>query len=359
MAFVKNKRVKGPATRVLTFGVVVLGVVATSILSRPAFAQGFFPLNFGAHLGSLNLSFTELDWNHKTGDFVIPGTIYGKSKSSDFRADRANGNDKVGFITLIGHVVVHTSSMGQRAARTSQPLTITADQLRYDYRSSIYTATGNVKVAQAGANLSAPLMRLDDSSRLASLSGGVHYQEPNGRALTTDSLTYHTDTGDYLAPGALSGSSPSEGGFSADSASGNGPRNDVTLVGDVVVHKLGGFRNIGDTSAPVTLECDTLKIQGATKMYTASGNARVLQGTRTMSAPLMQLNDTTHILTMTGGVKASQPPSSSFQAPEVVYNTETEDFRALGGVHATIPVRQFAKKSPSPKPTPTPYKRST
>jgi lipopolysaccharide export system protein LptA len=337
----------------------MLAGAATVLAFSTANAQGFFPLNFGAHLGSLSLSFTELDWNHKTGDFVIPGTIYGKSQTSDFRADRANGNDKAGFITLIGHVVVHSASMGQRAARTAQPLTITADQLRYDYRTTVYTATGDVRVVQAGATLTAPLIRLDDANRVANLSGGVHYQETNGRALQTDSLTYHTDSGDYLVPGSLSGSSPSEGSFSADSASGNSRRNDVTLVGDVVVHKLGGFRNIGNSGAPVTLLCDTLKIDGVKRLYTATGNARVLQGNRTMTAPLMQLNDVTHILTMTGGVKASEPPASSFQAPEVVYNTETEDFRAMGGVHATIPIRQFGKKSPSPKPTPAASKRPT
>lgn len=314
------------------------------------------PLNFGNRFGGMNLTFSGINWNLKTGDFVIPGTIYGKSPSADFHADRANGNDKVGYITLIGHVVIHTRTLGAKGARAGQPLTLMADQLRYDYRNNLYVATGDVRATQAGAILTAPVMRLDDANHVANLSGGVHYQEAGGRALQTDALTYHTDSGDYVVPGSLSGSSPTEGSFSADSASGNGARNDATLVGDVVVHKLGGFRNVGSSAEPITLTCDTLNMQGATKMYTASGNVHVLQGRRTMTAPLMRLDDNTHVLTMTGGVKANEPPSSSFEAPEVVYNTVTEDFRAMGGVHATIPVRQFTKKSPSPKPTPTPRK---
>lgn len=324
----------------------------------PARAQAILPLGFGGRFGTLNLSFSELDWNHKTGDFVIPGAIYGKSATTDFRADRANGNDTAGYITLIGHVIVHSTGSAGPTARSRQPLTITADSLRYDYHSDVYTATGNARAAQAGAVLSAAVMRLDNPNHLANLSGGVHYQESNGRQLNTGALTYHTDSGDYLVPGALNGSSGTEGSFSADSASGNGERNDTTLVGDVIVHKLGGFRNIGNSAEPVTLQCDTLKVLGQQKMYTATGNVRVMQGARTMTAPLMVLNDNTHVLTMTGGVKASEPPSSSFMAPEVVYNTETEDFRALGGVHATIPVRQLGgKKSPTPKPTPTPSKK--
>jgi len=311
------------------------------------------PFIFGKGVGSLNLSFTELDENQKTGDFVIPGEIVGKSSDTDFRADRANGNTKSQYITLIGHVVIHTKGSGHTGP-SGQPLTLTSDQLRYDYRNAVYTATGNVKAVQGGDTLTASVMRLDDVAHVADLSGNVRYQAATGRTIATDALTYHIDGGDFVSPGPLTGGG-SDGTFSADSASGNGIRGDVTLVGDVVVHKLGGFRNVGNSSEPITLTSTTLVVQNDTKQYTASGHVKVVQGDRTMTAPLMRLDDNTHVLTMTGGVHASQPPSSSFEAPEVIYNTETEDFRALGGVHATVPVKQIGHKQtprPSPKPSP-------
>jgi len=325
--------------------------LATPLSAVAAGPPEQFPLSFPSRLGNLSLSFTEFDWNQKTGDFIIPGEIKGKTAKSDFRADRANGNDKVGYITLIGHVVVHSQGGGQ-GARAGQPVSVTSDQLRYDYRAGIYTATGNVHASQGDATLAAAAMRLDDTGRVADLSGGVHYQEAGGRSLSTQALTYHTDNGDYLVPGQLSGNAP-DGSFSADSASGNGPHNDVTLVGDVVVHKLGGFRKVGDSNQPITLECTTLQVQSSQKLYTASGHVKVIQGARVMTAPLMRLDDNTHVLKMTGGVHAIEPPSSTFDAPEVIYNTETQDFRALGGVHATVPVNALSRKaSPKPKSTP-------
>jgi len=334
-----------------------LGLACAAALVTASAARGdAFPLSFSSRLGSLSLSFTEFDWNQKTGDFVIPGEIKGKTTSSDFRADRANGNDKLGYITLIGHVVVHSQG-GGHGPRAGQPVSVTSDQLRYDYRAGIYTATGNVHASQGDATLAASVMRLDDSAHVANLSGGVHYQSGAGRNLDTQALTYHTDSGDYLVPGQLSGSG-SDGSFSADSASGNGARNDVTLVGDVVVHKLGGFRKLGDSGEPITLTCTTLQAQSSQKLYTASGHVKVIQGDRVMTAPLMRLDDNTHVLKMTGGVHAVEPPSSSFDAPEVIYNTETEDFRALGGVHATVPVNALSRKA-SPKPKSTPRSKST
>jgi hypothetical protein len=167
-------------------------------------------------------------------------------------------------------------------------------------------------------------------------------------------------TGDFVMPTAVTGHS-SDGTFRGDRAFGNSKRDEITLVGNVVVHKLGGVSKDGKKpTEPVTLTCDKLQIQNKVKLYTATGHVKVVQGDKTLTAPLMRLNDMTHDAALTGGVHAEEPPDRTFDSAEVLYNTKSEDFKALGGVQATFPINA----SPSPpafpgapaSPTPSPVK---
>jgi hypothetical protein len=153
-------------------------------------------------------------------------------------------------------------------------------------------------------------------------------------------------TGDFVMPSAVTGHS-SDGTFRGDRAFGNSKRDEITLVGHVMVHKLGGVSKDGKKpTEPVTLTCDKLEIQNKVKLYTATGHVKVVQGDKTLTAPLMRLNDVTHDAALTGGVHADEPPDRTFDSAEVLYNTKSEDFKALGGVQATFPL----KASPTPMP---------
>ena len=167
-------------------------------------------------------------------------------------------------------------------------------------------------------------------------------------------------TGDFVMPSAVTGHS-SDGTFRGDRAFGNSKRDEITLVGHVMVHKLGGVSKDGKKpTEPVTLTCDKLEIQNKVKLYTATGHVKVVQGDKTLTAPLMRLNDVTHDAALTGGVHAEQPPDRTFDSAQVLYNTKSEDFKALGGVQATFPIN--ASPSPAPNagipgsPTPSPVK---
>jgi hypothetical protein len=154
-------------------------------------------------------------------------------------------------------------------------------------------------------------------------------------------------TGDFVMPSTVTGHS-TDGNFRADRAFGNSKRDEITLVGHVLVHRLGGMGKDGKTpSEPVTLTCDKLEVRSKAKLYTATGNVKVVQGGKTLTAPLMKLDDNSHDAALTGGVHAEEPPDRSFDSAEVLYNTKSEDFKALGGVQATFPL----KSSPSPLPS--------
>jgi hypothetical protein len=153
-------------------------------------------------------------------------------------------------------------------------------------------------------------------------------------------------TGDFVMPSAVTGHS-TDGTFRGDRAFGNSKRDEITLVGHVMVHKLGGVSKDGKKpTEPVTLTCDKLEIRSKAKLYTATGHVKVVQGGKTLTAPLMKLDDNTHDAALTGGVHAEEPPDRTFDSAEVLYNTKSEDFKALGGVQATFPI----KSSPTPLP---------
>ncbi|MDQ2817681.1 MAG: hypothetical protein M3T49_05645 [Candidatus Eremiobacteraeota bacterium] len=149
-------------------------------------------------------------------------------------------------------------------------------------------------------------------------------------------------SGDFVIPGAVSGRS-SDGDFRADRASGNIRRDQITMIGHVRAHRLGGVGGLGQPQEPVTLTCDQLSIAIKAKLYVASGNVRVLQGNKVLTAPYMRLDDNSHQSELRGGVHAEQPPDRTFDAAQVFYNTRSQDFKAAGGVQATFPI---AKPTP-------------
>jgi lipopolysaccharide export system protein LptA len=296
------------------------------------------PARADARIGKFTVTFAEGVF-HRNGDFVIPGAVTGVSSDGDFKADRAFGNYQSQDVTLVGHVLMH-QHVASGKGPPQPPMTLTSDQLRVQGRpTSIYTATGKVVVVQGNRQLHSDYLQLNDITHQGLLRGNVSAQE-NDRVVNSAEIHYDTQSGAIVVPGELTGFS-SDTDFRADRGVGNQKAGTFTMTGNVVVHRFGNYGKTNDSSEPLTLWCDKLDIANKPQTtYTATGNVKVAQGDRTLVAPVLKLNDTTHIATMTGGVHGEEPPASTFDSAELIYNTETEDFKALGGVKATFPFRR-------------------
>jgi len=303
-----------------------------------------------AKIGKFTVTFAEGVF-HRNGDFIIPGAVNGVSPDGDFKADRAFGNYQRQDVTLVGHVVMHQRAI-QSHGPPQPPMTLTSNQLRVEGKTDIYTATGSVVVVQGNRQLHSDYLRLDNSTHEGILRGGVVAQE-NDRVVNTNEVHYNTLSGSLLVPSALTGFS-SDTDFRADRAVGNNKAGSFTMIGNVVVHRFN-YGKANNSSEPLTLWCDKLDITNRPQAtYTATGHVKVAQGDRTLVAPMLRLNDTTHIADMTGGVHGEEKPDRTFDAAELLYNTQTEDFKALGGVKATFPFRRAAfapTATPSPGPS--------
>lgn len=324
---------------------LAIAAAANMLLANPAAAStqvGKFTVNFALGIFQHN------------GDFVIPGQTTGVSPDGDFRADRATGNYQRHQVTLIGHVLLHQRVASQPGRPPQPPMTLTSDQLSIDGSVSMYTATGSVKAVQGARTILADYMQLNDKTHDATLRNNVHAAEA-GRVVDTQELHFNTVSGALLVPVPLTGHG-TDGDFRADRADGNQRSGTFTLYGNVVVHRLGGTAKIGGSQEPVTLYCDRLDIANATKLYVADGHVRVIQAGRTLSGPHLQLDGVTHIATMTGGVHGTQNPNRTFDAAQLIYNTETEDFKVLGGVRMTFP---FQRGTPAPRPSGSPSPQPT
>jgi lipopolysaccharide export system protein LptA len=288
-----------------------------------------------ARIGRFTVNFAEGVFQ-RNGDFVIPGAVNGKSPDGDFKADRAFGNYQRQDVTLVGHVLLH-----QRVApgKNAQPMTLTANQLRIAGKPATYTATGSVVVTQQNRRVTADFLRLDERTHQGLLRGNVSAQE-NDRVVQSQEVQYNVASGAIAVPGQLNGFS-SDSDFRADRGVGNQKAGTFTMTGNVIVHRFGNYTKANNSTEPLTMWCDKLDItQHPQLTYTATGNVRIAQGDRTLTGPVLTLNDATHTATMKGGVHGEEPPDRTFDAAEVIYNTVTEDFKALGGVRATFPFRR-------------------
>jgi lipopolysaccharide export system protein LptA len=311
-------------------------------------ASGDLRLSGGVHgtqPPDRTFSTRELTYNIDSGAISVPSHVRGSSREGDFAADRVTGNVKDHAYDLIGHAVVHSS--GKRAKGPPQtPSALAADRIHVDDTAKRYVAEGHAVASQATRTVSAPLMTFDGQTHLVRLTGGVHATEQPDRSADTAEVIYHSDTGDIIAPAQVSGRSSTDA-FRADRATGNTKQNLFELSGNVVMRR----QRPGDKD-PTVLTATTVRIDGNARIYTASGNPKVVQGTRSMTGQVMSLDDTTHLLHVTGGVHAEQPPGRTFDTPELTYDTQSENFKMLGGIMAIFPLSRAS-------PTPTPFPRPT
>lgn len=325
--------------RTLSIMLAFVFCVCAALALTPAPALAF------VQVGKFTINF-ELGDFKRNGDFVVPGLVTGVSPDGDFRADRAIGNLQRSQVTLVGHVLLHQRFPSPHGP-PQPPMTLTSDQFHIDSKVKVYTATGSVRVVQGARTLVADVVQLNDATHDTIATGNVRVQDTT-RSMDSQEVHYNTVTGNLLVPVSVTGRS-ADGDFRADRASGDQRSGTFSLFGNVVAHKLGGISKNGKSHDTVTLQCDQLDITSQTKEYNASGNVRVSQANRIISAPHLALNDTTHVATMTGGVHGQELPDRTFDAAQLIYNTETEDFKALGGVRVTFPYRRGGvKATPSP-----------
>src|ERR1700737_3162005 len=132
--------------------------------------------------------------------------------------------------------------------------------------------------------------------------------------------------GDFGIPGAVHGVSP-DGDFKADRAFGNYQRQDVTLVGHVLMHQRVSQ---APGTAPLTLTANQLRVSGKPSTYTATGSVVVVQANRKLHADYLQLNDATHQGLLRGKVSA-QENDRVVNSDEIHYNTLSANMNVPGG----------------------------
>ncbi len=355
----------------------------------------------GTNAGSLETKFyhietDETDTNFGTGDFKMPHAVKFSRPGTDAVADSAEGNDKRGTVTLVGHVVVHDSGSAQATIPGTAPSgglsTLTCDRLEVDSKAKLYTAIGNVHFSQGGRNGSAQRGVLDRGNGTLRLEGGVSLTDPtsslgantvdynlitkdvdvqgspavlkqtpqggNGSdTVESDQIHYNQNSGDFSMPGKAKFSRPGTDA-SGDRAQGNTKRGTLTLSGNVTVHDSGSAPEVGDKSyggnGPANLTCDTLDVDAKSKVYTADGHVHFSQGTRTGVAEHGSLDRGSGKLLLERSVKLTDG-ESSMTADNVDYNLTTKDVVVHGGpivIKQPVPSqepRPASSSSPKPK----------
>ncbi|MBV8197887.1 MAG: hypothetical protein JO263_07115 [Candidatus Eremiobacteraeota bacterium] len=129
------------------------------------------------------------------------------------------------------------------------------------------------------------------------------------------------------------------GDVSADRANGNYKRQVLFLNGHVVMHdSQGGAAAVSgdESSGPSTLTADQAQIDGAAKLYKATGNVHYVQADTVVDAQAGTLNDEAHTLLLEGAVHIVQG-TRSMAARKVLYNTISGSAHAEGDVTMQFP----------------------
>jgi lipopolysaccharide export system protein LptA len=144
--------------------------------------------------------------SHKgNGDFTMPHKVAFSRPGSDGTADRAEGNDKRGTVSLIGNVVIHDNGNAPEAGSEDEyakggPATLTCDHLDVDSKAKIYTAIGNVHFEQGDRKADAERGVLNRTTGMLRLQGHVKTLE-GASTLRADDIEYNLNTKHFQATG--------------------------------------------------------------------------------------------------------------------------------------------------------------
>jgi lipopolysaccharide assembly outer membrane protein LptD (OstA) len=133
------------------------------------------------------------------GDFTMPHKVTFSRPGSDGTADRADGNDKRGTVSLHGNVVLHDNGNAPEAGAQADeyskggPSTLTCDQLDVDSKAKIYTAIGHVHFEQGARKADADRGVLNRSTGMLRLDGNVKTIDGES-SLTATYVDYNLNT---------------------------------------------------------------------------------------------------------------------------------------------------------------------
>jgi len=157
--------------------------------------------------GVYTISGQNLTWNQRSGDFTIPSDVKFTQPGTDVTGDHATGNSITKSVKITGHVVLHNakpvSTVGITAkTASSEPQTLTSDELDVDGPTKNYTAIGNVKFTQGTKVVTAARGQLDQLKHLLVLTGDVHIDDTaTGQQMIADNVTYDTSSETVTATG--------------------------------------------------------------------------------------------------------------------------------------------------------------
>jgi len=157
--------------------------------------------------GVYTITGQNLTWNQKTGDFTIPSNVKFTQPGTDVTGDHATGNSITKSVKITGHVVLHNSkpvsTLGITAPNeSSEPQTLTADELDVDGPKKTYIAIGNVRFTQGTKVVTAERGELDQMTHLLKLKGNVHVDDTaTGQSMVAENVTYDTQSETVTASG--------------------------------------------------------------------------------------------------------------------------------------------------------------
>jgi lipopolysaccharide export system protein LptA len=132
------------------------------------------------------------------GDFTMPHKVVFSRPGSDGTADRAEGNDKRGTVSLFGNVVIHDNGNAPEAGSQDEyakggPSTLTCDQLDVDSKSKIYIATGHVHYTQGARDATSDRGVLNRKTGMLRLEGHVKTKESES-SMKADVVEYNLNS---------------------------------------------------------------------------------------------------------------------------------------------------------------------
>ena len=129
---------------------------------------------------------------------------------------------------------------------------------------------------------------------------------------TSDVLT-NVQTGSFTLPGRVNLVRSDGSTVDADRATGNFKQKNIDLFGHVVMHDTSGAMGarIGASARskraqPATIICETMHIDELKNLYVATGSVKYTQGSSTMNADRVVLDNGRHKVHLSGHVRVAQ-----------------------------------------------------
>ncbi len=128
----------------------------------------------------------------------------------------------------------------------------------------------------------------------------------SGWQVNTGEVDSNFQTGAFSTPTTVRLVRPGAS-IQADRATGNFRTHQAVLSGNVQLHdQTGSLTNFAGNRSPSSLTCDTLQIDGTSKIYVATGRVHFSQGASWGNADRAVMNGLTHDLHLYGHVSLHQ-----------------------------------------------------